>query len=54
MDDNVGVKLGTISYPYRKIKVENVFENRVLRMFRYKSEEVRGWRKVHNVEFYNP
>jgi hypothetical protein len=41
MDDNVGMKLGMISYPYRKTKVENVFENRVLRMFWYKSEEVR-------------
>jgi hypothetical protein len=53
MDDNVGVKLGVISYPYGKTKVENVFENRVLRMFRYKREEVRGWRKVHNAGFYN-
>jgi len=41
MDDNVGVKLGRISYPYRKTKVENVFENRLLRMFMYKREEVR-------------
>jgi hypothetical protein len=41
MDDNVGVKLGRISYPYRKTKVENVFEDRLLRMFKYKREEVR-------------
>jgi hypothetical protein len=53
MDDNVGIKLGRISYPYKKTKVENIFENRVLRMFGYKIEEVRGWRKVHNVRFYS-
>jgi hypothetical protein len=49
----VGVKLGRISYPYMKTKVENVFEKRVLRMFRYKRQQVRGWRKVHNVGFDN-
>ena len=49
----MGAKLRRISYPYRKTKVENVFENRVLRMFRYTREEVRGWKKVHNVGFYS-
>jgi hypothetical protein len=41
MDDNMGVKLGRISCSYRKTKVENVFDNRLLRMFMYKGEEVR-------------
>jgi hypothetical protein len=37
MDDDVGMKLGSISHPYRKT---NVLENRVFRIFRYKREEV--------------
>jgi hypothetical protein len=46
----MGVKLGYLTF--REEHSLRVFENRVLRIFGPKREEVRLWRKLHNDELH--
>jgi hypothetical protein len=49
----MGVKLG-LSHLGKNIRRLRVFENRVMRIFGTKRDEVaRGWRRLHNEELHN-